>query len=45
MLDIVLDEARMLENSFWSQLPDSRMVNLWTGQVISLIEWLMRSFK
>ena len=42
MLDIVLDKPRMIENGFWGQLPDSRMVNLWTGEIISLMDWLMR---
>jgi hypothetical protein len=45
MLDIVLDEARMLEGGFWGLLPDGRMVNQWTGEIISLMEWLMRGGK
>ena len=39
------DLNRMLENGAWQQLGESRMVNVYTGEVISLIEWLMRSSK
>jgi hypothetical protein len=45
MLDIALDIPKMLDNGFWSQLPDCRMVNLWTGEIMSLMEWLMRGGK
>lgn len=37
------DLERMLESGGWQQLGENRMVNVYTGEIISLLEWLMRS--
>ena len=37
--------ARMIENGFWIQIADGRMVNCYTGEILSLMEWLMRGTK